>query len=136
MQLCQSKFVYIVVDTIAPEITFVNELETYDKGIYLHGICSEDTAEVWLNDEYMYLSDVPDFGIYLELTPGVHNMELKLYDRCGLEPMDLPIRIDGEEYGTYDKLFLTLENGFFVQFTFADRESENLYKYLTELCDQ
>jgi len=29
------------------------------------------------------MSDVPDFGIYFELTPGEHKMVFELYDRCG-----------------------------------------------------
>ena len=62
---------------------FNNEFETYEEGIYLHGICSKDTIEVWLDGEYVYMSDVPDFGIYFELTPGEHKMVFELYDRCG-----------------------------------------------------
>lgn len=29
------------------------------------------------------MSEVPDFGIYLELAPGEHKMVFELYDRCG-----------------------------------------------------
>lgn len=70
-------------DTVAPQINFNNEFETYEKGIYLHGICSKDTVEVWLDGEYVYMFDVPDFGIYLELTPGEHHIVFELYDRYG-----------------------------------------------------
>ena len=82
--LCSdSAYMHVIVDTVAPLISFYNEFETYEEGIYLQGICSEDTAEVWLDGEYVYMSDVPDFGIYLELTPGEHHMVFELYDRCG-----------------------------------------------------
>lgn len=40
---------YVTVDTVAPQIFFDNEFETYEEGIYLHGICSKDTIEVWLD---------------------------------------------------------------------------------------
>lgn len=76
-------YVHVTVDTVAPQISFNNEFETYEEGIYLHGICSKDTIEVWLDGEYVYMSDVPDFGIYFELTPGEHKMVFELYDRCG-----------------------------------------------------
>ena len=67
--LCSNiTYMYVTVDTVAPQIFFDNEFETYEEGIYLHGICSKDTIEVWLDGEYVYMSDVPDFGIY---------------DRCG-----------------------------------------------------
>lgn len=82
--LCSdSAYMHVIVDTVAPLISFYNEFETYEEGIFLQGICSEDTAEVWLDGEYVYMSDVPDFGIYLELTPGEHHMVFELYDRCG-----------------------------------------------------
>ena len=82
--LCSdSTYMHVTVDTIAPQISFNNEFETYEEGIYLHGICSNDTVEVWLDGEYVYMSDVPDFGIYLELVPGKHKMVFELYDRCG-----------------------------------------------------
>ena len=82
--LCSdSAYMHITVDTVAPQIRFENESETYEEGIYLHGICSDDTAEVWLNGEYVYMSDVPDFGIYLELEAGENKMMFELYDRCG-----------------------------------------------------
>ena len=70
--LCSNiTYMYVTVDTVAPQI------------FYLHGICSKDTIEVWLDGEYVYMSDVPDFGIYFELTPGEHKMVFELYDRCG-----------------------------------------------------
>lgn len=78
-----STYVYVTVDTVAPQITFDGEFETYEEGIYLHGTCSDDTVEVWLDNEYVYVSDVPDFGIYLELVPGENKMVFELYDRCG-----------------------------------------------------
>ena len=82
--LCSNiTYMYVTVDTVAPQISFNNEFETYEEGIYLHGICSKDTIEVWLDGEYVYMSDVPDFGIYFELTPGEHKMVFELYDRCG-----------------------------------------------------
>lgn len=82
--LCSdSTYMHVTVDTIAPQISFNSEFETYEEGIYLHGICSNDTVEVWLDGEYVYMSDVPDFGIYLELAPGEHKMVFELYDRCG-----------------------------------------------------
>ena len=82
--LCSNiTYMYVTVDTVAPQIFFDNEFETYEEGIYLHGICSKDTIEVWLDGEYVYMSDVPDFGIYFELTPGEHKMVFELYDRCG-----------------------------------------------------
>lgn len=71
--LCSNiTYMYVTVDTVAPQISFNNEFETYEEGIYLHGICSKDTIEVWLDGEYVYMSDVPDFGIYFELAPGEH----------------------------------------------------------------
>lgn len=78
-----STYMHVTVDTLAPQISFNNEFETYEEGIYLHGICSNDTVEVWLDGEYVYMSDVPDFGIYLELAPGENKMVFELYDRCG-----------------------------------------------------
>ena len=82
--LCSNiTYMYVTVDTVAPQISFNNEFETYEEGIYLHGICSKDTIEVWLDGAYVYMSDVPDFGIYFELTPGEHKMVFELYDRCG-----------------------------------------------------
>mgnify|MGYP002611327190 FL=1 len=82
--LCSNiTYMYVTVDTVAPQISFNNEFETYEEGIYLHGICSKDTIEVWLDGEYVYMSDVPDFGIYFELAPGEHKMVFELYDRCG-----------------------------------------------------
>ncbi len=82
--LCSdSAYMYVTVDTVAPQISFGNEFDTYEEGIYLHGICSKDTVEVCLNGEYVYMSDVPDFGIYLELAPGENKMSFELYDRCG-----------------------------------------------------
>ena len=76
-------YLYVTVDTVAPQITFDNECETYEEGIFLHGICSKDTIEVWMNGEYVYMSDIPDFGVYLELAPGEHTLVFELYDRCG-----------------------------------------------------
>ena len=76
-------YMHVTVDTVAPQISFDNEFETYEEGIFLHGICSKDTVEVWLDGEYVYMSDIPDFGIYLELTPGEHKLIFELYDRCG-----------------------------------------------------
>lgn len=52
--LCSDNtYMHVTVDTIAPQISFNNEFETYEEGIYLHGICSNDTVEVWLDGEYV-----------------------------------------------------------------------------------
>lgn len=69
--LCSNiTYMYVTVDTVAPQIFFDNEFETYEEGIYLHGICSKDTIEVWLDGEYVYMSDVPDLAYILSLRPA------------------------------------------------------------------
>lgn len=79
----QTTTVNITVDTTPPEVNFVNQFETYDEGIFLHGICSEDTIDVKFDGESGYLSSVPDFGIYIELEVGTRNIEIELTDICG-----------------------------------------------------
>ena len=76
--LCSNiTYMYVTVDTVTPQISFNNEFETYEEGIYLHGICSKDTIEVWLDGEYVYMSDVPDFGIYSSSMIGVETKQPK-----------------------------------------------------------
>lgn len=79
----QATAVNITVDTTPPEVNFVNQFETYDEGIFLHGICSEDTIDVKIDGESGYLSGVPDFGIYIELEVGTRSIEIELTDICG-----------------------------------------------------
>ena len=44
--LCSNiTYMYVTVDTVTPQISFNNEFETYEEGIYLHGICSKDTID-------------------------------------------------------------------------------------------
>lgn len=59
------------------------EFETYEEGIYLQGICLEDTAEVWLDSEYVYMSGAPDWRIYWELMSGARHLVFERYVRCG-----------------------------------------------------
>lgn len=76
----------LVVDTMAPEIEFINNFETNEEGIYLNGICSEDTTGAWIDGIELSLSeftDDPILGVYLELAIGKTEMELTLVDHCG-----------------------------------------------------
>ncbi len=53
---------------------------------------------------------------------------------ANLEPMALPIEINGEGCGTFDIFFATYqETGQFIGISFSPEDSENFYKYVMDL---
>ncbi len=53
---------------------------------------------------------------------------------ANLEPMALPIEINGEGCGTFDIFFTTYqETGQFIGISFSPEDSENFYKYVMDL---
>ncbi len=53
---------------------------------------------------------------------------------ASLEPMALPIEINGEGCGTFDIFFATYqETGQFIGISFSPEDSENFYKYVMDL---
>ena len=56
------------------------------------------------------------------------------YTDAALVPMALPIKINGEEYGTFDTFFATYqETGQFIGISFSKEDSENFYNYVMSL---
>lgn len=56
------------------------------------------------------------------------------YTDANLLPMALPIKINGEESGTFDTFFATYqETGQFIGISFSKEDSENLYNYVMSL---
>lgn len=82
-KISESSHIRLVVDTIAPNVTFDYDVDAYENGIFLHGICSSDTVEVRMNGEYVYMSAVPDFGVFIEFESIADIYEFELYDRSG-----------------------------------------------------
>lgn len=79
-------YVKMRIDTMAPQLSFNNEFETKEEGIYLDVSCSPDTFEVWIDGEYIYMSDnygSSSFGIFIELIPGEQKKVIEVYDICG-----------------------------------------------------